>query len=292
MRLSVYQGYFSKIYGSEERRSIEQTIAFCRDSGFDTVAVSLGGKTPEANLILRENCEDEAKRLREYCDRLGVAVDQTHARYDFNKLSPEQFATDMIKTVRVSKLLGADTIAVHADTYYDPEYRFDFDTVRDTIYNIYAPMVEEARRQGVKIAMETLFEDRAPAGKRARFTSTVEELDAIVSKYNDPTVGICWDFGHARVVYGDSQFEQMKKVGHKIICTHVHDNLTKKDMHSLPFLGTTDWELGLKTLKEVGYGGDLTLELVYGCMPEELVLDYAKLCCKVGRYMVERFRQY
>lgn len=292
MNLSVYEGYFRKIYCSDEKRSIEQSIGLCRESGFDTVAVGLGGKTPEQNLILRDDHLGEAQRLREYCDGIGVSVDQTHARFDFKGMTCEQFVSDMIKSVKVSRILGAKSIAVHADTYYDPEYRFDFDTVRDIIYDIYAPMVEEAKKQGVKLAMETLFEDRAPAGKRARFTSTIEELDAIVSKYNDPIVGICWDFGHARVVYGDDQFEQMKKVGSKIISTHVHDNVSKKDIHSLPFLGGTDWEMGLKTLKEVGYEGDLTLELVYGCMPEELVLDYAKLCNKVGRYMVDRFLQY
>ncbi len=292
MRLSVYAGYFAKIYGSEERRSYEQSVALCRDSGFDAVAVGLGGKTPETNLILRDDYLTEAQKLREYCDNIGIAVDQTHARYDYKNMTNEQFVEYMIKTVKVSKILGASTIAVHADTYYDPEYRFDFDTVRDTIYEIYAPMVEEAKKQDVKVAMETLFEDRAPAGKRARFTSTIEELDAIVSKYNDPTVGICWDFGHARVVYGDDQFEQMKKVGSKIISTHVHDNVSKKDIHSLPFLGGTDWETGLRTLKEVGYEGDLTLELVYGCMPKELVPDYAKLCNKVGRYMINVFEKY
>ena len=289
MRLSVYEGYFRKIYGSTEKRSHEQAIVLCREGGFDTVAVGLGGKTAEDNLILRDDPLGEAQRLRDYCDGLGVAVEQTHARFDFKGMTREQFVADMIKTVQVSKLLGADTIAVHADTYYDPEYRFDFDTVRDVIYDIYAPMVEEAKKQGVRLAMETLFEDRAPAGKRARFTSTVEELDAIVSKYNDPIVGICWDFGHARVVYGDDQFEQMKRVGDKIISTHVHDNVSKKDVHSLPFLGGTDWETGLKTLKAVGYQGDLTLELVYGCMPEDLLPDYLKLCHKVGSYMVNVF---
>jgi sugar phosphate isomerase/epimerase len=140
--------------------------------------------------------------------------------------------------------------------------------------------------------METLFEDRAPTGQRARFTSYVDELNAIVFAYNTPSVGICWDFGHARVSYGAKQFEEMKNVGNKISSTHAHDNRQKKDLHLIPFLGDTDWELGLKTLKEVGYTGDLTFELGYGSFPEELITDYINLVYKIGKFMVDKFNNF
>lgn len=60
----------------------------------------------------------------------------------------------------------------------------------------------------------------------------------------------------------------------------------------MPFLGETDWELGMKTLKEVNYEGDLTFELVYGCLPQELVFDYIKLNHKVGQYLIDIFNKY
>lgn len=211
MRLSIDEGYFRKIYKSTEKKSFEESIKMCKSAGYDIVSFGLGGKTPDQSIILRENHIEEAKKARLFCDEIGISVNQTHARYDFNKLTESDFISQMIKTVEASKILGADNVVVHADTYYDDEYNFDFDKVLKIIYEIYAPMVEAAKKHDIKIAMETLFEDRAPKGKRARFTSYVDELDAIVSMYNDPIVGICWDFGHAKVSYGSKQFEQMKK---------------------------------------------------------------------------------
>lgn len=291
MQLSINHSYFQKQYQSTQRYGYEHSIKLCKDAGFDFIDFGLGGKTLDRNIILRDNPLKEAEAMRELCEKLGVSVNQTHARYDYKNLTPEEFERQLKQTVEVSKILGADCVVVHADTYYDTEFRFDFDTVLNTIYETYAPIVERAKKVGIKIAMETLFEDRAPQGKRARFTSYVDELDAIVSKFNDEAVGICWDFGHARVSHGPNQFEEMKKVGGKIISTHVHDNYQKKDLHLMPFLGETNWELGMKTLKEIGYNGHLTFEAVYGCMPDCLVMDYLKLWHKVGRYLADLFEK-
>ena len=289
MNLAANEGFFRKIYGSGERRQPEDAVKICKNCGFDNIDFGLTSASPEENLILRTRYTDEAKRVREYCDSIGVSIIQTHARYDFNRVGKEEFISEMIKTVEVSKILGADNVVVHADTYYDKEFRFEYNEVLNTIYDIYAPMVEAAKKHGVKIAMETLFEDRAPKGKRARFTSYVNELDDIVSKFGDPIVGICWDFGHARVSHGDEQFEEMRKVGDKIIATHVHDNHWSADMHLLPFEGDTDWNEGMKTLRKIGYSGALTFEMVYGCIPDELIPDYAAWCRKVGEYLISIF---
>ena len=289
MRLSINHSVFGKIYRSTERVPLEESIRRCRDAGFEAIDFSMAGNTPERNIILRDDPIAEAHKVRETCEKLGVVINQSHARYDYNKLTPEEFEQQLLTTVDAAKILGAECVVVHADTYYDKDYNFDFDTVLGAIYDTFAPIVDRAKGVGVKIAMETLFEDRAPQGKRARFTSLVDELDAIVSRFNDDTVGICWDFGHAKVSHGTHQFEEMKKVGSKIISTHVHDNYCSKDLHLMPFLGYIDWETGMKTLREVGYKGDLTFEAVYGCMPDHLVMDYLRLWHKVGEFLVDRF---
>jgi len=292
MRLSINEGYFRKIYGTTGLRDYLDSIKLCKAGGFDTIDFTLGKPAPEDNPILREDYLREAQRIRAYCDSLDMSVNQTHARLDYFKLAKEEYMAQMIKTVQVSSILGADCVVVHADTYRDPNGSFDFEKALRAIYEVYAPMVEEAKKQGIRIAMETMFESWAPKGKRARFTSYIEELDAIVSLYNDPVVGICWDFGHAGLSYADQQFEQMKKVGSKIIATHIHDNFQKADLHLMPFFGKTDWEQGMSVLKECGYQGDLTFELVFGALPEPLILDYVKLNYKFAQYLRSRFDAY
>lgn len=291
MKLSVNEGYFRKTR-TGPRRTAKQALDICCVGGFDTVDFGLCSADPAENPVLAADGAETARYLRDYCDTIGVAVDQTHAPYELQNLSAAQLREQLVRSVEISRILGAKTVVVHADTYYDKEYRFDFDTVLQTVYECYAPMVEAAEKADVRIAMETLFEDRAPQGKRARFTSLVEELTAIVGKFNTSAVGICWDFGHAGVVYGNGQFEKLRNVGDKVIATHVHDNMISRDLHMFPYSGQTDWETALRTLGEIGYTGSFTFELVYGCMPDELLADYARLLHKTGRFMVEEIEKY
>ena len=282
MKISVNESYFRRIYGGK-RRSDREAISLCREAGFDTVDFNLGDKTPEENIILRNNYVDDAKSLREYCDGMGIDIDQAHARFDYERIPSDDFTPQMKRTVEVAKILGVKNIVVHADSNWS---FFKEDTLRQ-IYDTYAPMVDAAKSAGVGIAMETLFENKTDT-RRRRFCSYVDELDAIVSKFNDPCVGICWDFGHAKVSYEERQFEMMRKVGSKITSTHVHDNYYDHDLHLPPFLGNTDWEEAIRALKDINYNGTFTLELVYGCMPEALMLDYAKFNHKIASYLVNR----
>ena len=55
----------------------------------------------------------------------------------------------------------------------------------------------------------------------------------------------------------------------------------------MPYFGGTNWEEAMSTLKGIGYNGSFTLELVYGCIPDELLPDYIKLFHKTGMYMLE-----
>ncbi len=290
MKLSINPGYFHKVYGGGFR-TVEDTIRLVKSFGFDTVDLSLGSTKPETNIIYRENYLEEAKKMRAFADSEGVEINQSHARFDYTRTSREDFMTDMLKTVDTSALLGVKTVVIHADTFYDKNGITEPDKVETFIYDTYAPMVERAEKKGIKIAMETLFDDgRAEGNKHCRYCSYIYELNSIVRRYNTDAVGICWDFGHARVVYGDDQFRMMRMVGDKIISTHVHDNYGS-DMHLYPFLGKTDWQEGLATLKKIGYSGAFTFEFVYGCLPEELLYDYGKIFYKTGKYMLEQIEK-
>ena len=65
-------------------------------------------------------------------------------------------------------------------------------------------------------------------------------------------------------------------MGKRIVCTHIHDNYYKKDLHLPPFMGEANWELLMKTLKEVGYQGNLTFELGYSTLENRLLASFMK----------------
>ena len=135
-----------------------------------------------------------------------------------------------------------------------------------------------------KSPIENLF-DRDD-GIRTRFTSYIEEQKAIIDKFNDPCVTACWDFGHGQVSYGDKHLEALKELGNIVTCTHVHDNIYQTDLHHNIFLGNANWEEIVAYLKESGYKGKFTFEMVYGCFPDEFVQKYMDLFYETGNYLV------
>ncbi len=292
MLLSVNNGYFYK-KDSGKTRTLEETLKLVKDFGFDATDIGLGGTNPERNIIYRENFLDEAKKVREYADSIGLLVDQSHARFDFTRTSVEEYKSDMLKTVEASAVLGVRNIVIHADTYYEKCGIQDAKAVCDIIYDIHAPMVELAKKRGVNIACENLFDDyRAPNNLHCRFCSRFDELMMMVERFNSDNVGVCWDFGHGRCSFGDDfSLGYLEKVGDRLIATHVHDNVYGKDIHSLPYLGGTDWTKALDILKRIKYKGAFTFELVYGHIPEALIEDFGRLFAKTGRYMIEQIEK-
>ncbi len=292
MLLSVNNGYFYKKDGGNYR-TLEETLSLVKNVGFDATDIGFGGLSPERNIILRDNYLDEAKKVREYADSIGLLINQSHARFDFTRNSKEEFMADMLKTAEACAILGVENIVIHADTYYEKRGIQDAKEVCDIIYDIYAPMVEYAKKTGVNIACENLFDDyRAPNNLHCRFCSRFDELMMMVERFNSDNVGVCWDFGHGRCSFGDDYaLEYLERVGDKLIATHVHDNVYGNDIHSLPYLGGTDWTRALDILRRINYKGAFTFELVYGGIPDALMEDFGRLFAKTGRYMIDRIEK-
>ena len=117
-------------------------------------------------------------------------------------------------------------------------------------------LVEHARAKGVKVAFEN--------------TEGEEYLAALMRAFDaDPVVGFCWDTGH-EMCYNHSQ-DMTALYGHKLICTHLNDNLGIRDingeitfiddLHLLPFDGIADWDGIAARLRKCGFDGTLTFEL-------------------------------
>jgi len=271
-------------------RSQKESLKLLRDSGYDTADFGMFHLISEGEKYGRVKWIAEH---REYCEQIGIKINQTHPPFYEGRPMPDGFAERLLECVDDSAALGADCMVVHPDTWYKENYvQWDPEEVLNTIYEVLAPVVERAEKRGIKIAMEFMHEWLGSFYHRMRFSSNIEELDAIVSKFNSDTVGVCWDFGHAAMAYKQEQFKYMRRMKSKIIATHVHDNIFKYDNHNLPYHGYIDWEDGLKTLAELGYEGDLTFEIGYCHMPDELVHNFLRFSHEIGEYMKARFEAY
>ena len=289
MRISINEDYYRNRPNSE-RRSQMESLKILKESGFDTADFGMFHLVSEGEQFGREKW---IKEHREYCDKIGIKINQSHPPFFEGRPMPEGFVERLLQCVDDTAILGGDLIVIHPDTWYEEKYvQWDFDVVLNTIYDVLAPVVERAEKVGIKVAMEFMHEWLGNHYHRMRFSSNIEELDAIVGKFNCDTVGVCWDFGHAAMAYKQDQLKYMKKMKSKIIATHVHDNIFKYDNHNIPYQGNINWDEGLRTLAEVGYEGDFTFEIGYGGLPDELVHDSLRYTHKVGEYMVAKFENF
>ena len=183
--------------------------------------------------------------------------------------------------MRISGALGVKWAVVHPVEYETlddellPEKSLEYNK------KIYGPVVELASSLGVGIAFENMAD---PEGRR--FGVSSNELISIMEAFNDPMVGICWDFGHANRVF-KNQIPQLKAVAPYLRATHVDDNVGKDDLHLLPFLGTIDWRRIMPLLKEIGYEGCFNYELsTCKRMPEAMLDPTVKYIYEMGRYLL------
>ena len=152
------------------------------------------------------------------------------------------------------------------------------------------PLVEEAERLGVRIALEN--------------TEGEEYLAALMNAFRgSDAVGFCWDSGH-ELCYNHGR-DMLALYGDRLICTHLNDNLgvsdyhgqitPRDDLHLLPFDGIADWPGIARRLNRHGYRDVLTFELntvskrgrhendAYGRMsPEEYLTQAYMRACRVA----------
>ena len=111
-----------------------------------------------------------------------------------------------------------------------------------------------------------------------------------MERYGDrDSVGFCWDTGH-EMCYNHSK-DLLADFGHKLVCTHINDNLGIKDpdgkifwhddLHLLPFDGIGDWQGVADRLDKWNYTGEMTFELTTASKPNRHENDvYAQMDIK------------
>ena len=260
MNFGINPSYFTKRYGEESPLSLESAIALCEKHGFTALLLSASMPT------------ERAKAVRAYLDTTRAYAHQTHLPYfRYEKdVDYEAVKKRLLSCAESSYILGADIMVAHADEFdfsaqeYTPARAHEFNR------RLFDGVVDFAVGHGMRVAFENVFEDMSVP----RHTSRAEELLAFVEDFKTDKVGVCFDFGHAKMQYPDTYAEALDSLADKVICTHLHDNYYGKDLHSAPFLGNTNFDMLMKIYKRKCPCVPLTLELVYGTLPKTLHESY------------------
>ncbi len=278
------------------------SIAMCRECGFEVIDLNFCSAVNKKSSfpLATDNWEAYIDQLGEAGAKYGVTFNQSHAPYDSNlrradrpmtEEETEWYYESVRRAIVASGRLGVKWVITHAQTDVLGD-EMGFEQNIKTNLEFYAPLVEWAKQNGTGIAIENMAEFN-PAKTKHRFTAVVEEQIAIIDALADPDVRACWDFGHAQQVYRD-QLVPLKKLGSRLVATHVQECDGKNDDHFLPFIrGTTPWEKIMSYFKESGYPGDFTYEIhgFFHRIPDELRVRAGKFAYEVGQYLIELYNK-
>lgn len=268
-------------------RTIDERIKLCVDAGFKILDYAV--------CELNDDWKAEIDTITNAAAKYGAVIEQSHAPYNFYAKKPlDVYQKELDRSIEAAIRMGVKYLVFHADEYHAPAGKpYNSNDALNQVYNILSPCIEKTIKGGVKVALETVFEDntlKPKDGERMHFCGDINELIALTDKFNDPMVGCCWDSGHTKLCAGnDGHVDALRRLGSRIICTHIHDNYYGKDLHLPPFMGDANWEELMPTLKEIGYKGSLTFELVYGNLPNEQISEYLSQLYKTGLLLNKMF---
>lgn len=265
----------------------------CKAAGFDVVDMNFCPMRRGLTNFVRDDWMESLSRVKEAADELGLTFSQSHLPIypDLNagplESDPAFYPLFMEYTRRA--VIGSGTLGVKwavAHPYTDTR-NSQYDNAASLKMNLdfYRPIVELAKENGVGIAFENMLENQQPAVKR-RFCSVADELIHLVDAFNDPAVGVCWDFGHGNTVYADQELA-LRMIGKRLKATHVAENKGAYDSHTAPFVeGSVNWEKLMPLLTEIGYEGDLTFEIqsMTNHLPDLFKDKVARFCFHIGQY--------
>ncbi len=287
MRLSIESYGPQKVFG--EKEGLKQI----RDAGFDCVDYSFYYR-PDTDPFFGENSVEYAKEIRAYLDEIGLVCNQAHAPFavEYNDPFDESFFPyrAIVRSMEAAAILGAKAIVVHAVGIRDASAR----QIEDYNYNYYKTLEPYAQKFGIRIAVENLFNtDKKRNSYENRRLGTPELLNRMLERLDSEWFTACVDLGHASMTgFEPEEFLRDVTPG-QVTCLHVQDNDYRGDRHQLPFMCDLNWSEIMKTLKEIGYEGELTFEIFKYLtkMPKPLFSDALVFAEKVGRYLIHLWEQ-
>ncbi|MFO0991479.1 MAG: sugar phosphate isomerase/epimerase family protein [Hyphomicrobiales bacterium] len=223
---------------------LETTLARISKLGYESIEIS-GEPTQYETKATR-------KALKDYKIRCWGSVTLTLADRNLAAKNPKQRAAtvDYMKSVitMVSELEGEIITLVPAtvgkitpDSSPEQEWQWLIEGVKECY--------EHGKKKGVRIAIEPLNRFETYILNRADQALALAEAVG-------PDCGVCLDAFHLNIEDED-MYASIRKAGKRLYDFHVADN-----NRMAPGQGALDWKKIVKTLKDTGYDGALTVEFV------------------------------
>ena len=285
MKLSIDHVAICHMYG------MENGLRMIKEAGFDNIDYAFL-RFDRKDVLFPKNFPETMKQTAELLKETGLGCNQTHSPIPVSygpktihfgetlDLSNMHFA-DMVHTLEATALLGAKQSVFHGLAVPcggDSEQYMDFN------YKYFKALEPYAEEYGVKIGIENL---EKTSGNLYRAKWQNELLDRLDSSRFYALV----DLGHAAAseTTPDEHLREIKRG--RVQGLHFHDFNTV-EAHVTPGLGVTDWDKVAEALAEIGYEGDLTMEVTtHRKFPKSLIPTAFKLTAEAGKAFVRKFEK-
>ena len=276
--------------------SYKEAIRLISEAGFDAFDFSLTLLNTDPNHIFNtDKYLEEAQKLREYADSIGIVCNQAHAPFHSSYGVPEKderMFNLIVRSMEIAAVLGAKIIVVHPKQHL--EYADNVDELFRLNVEFYNRLIPYCEKYNIQVATENMWQYNQASGAITDSTcSRAWEFNKYIDSLNSKWITGCLDLGHASLVTKDiSKF--IKDMGNKRInALHVHDTNLHNDSHTIPFLESMDYITIAKTLGEIDYKGDFTYEVNYfmANKPVELIPASLKYACEIGRFLINQIER-
>ena len=119
-------------------------------------------------------------------------------------------------------------------------------------------------------------------------TTYDDDLCKIVDAFKSDKIAVCWDTSHANLMPFD-QADVIRKLGKRIVQTHLGSNYKERDDHALPIFGNVNWKNVMGAFNDIGYRYELNLEAVP--VEKTFVPTYMKLAFESVTMLKEIFEE-
>ncbi len=281
--------------GLQDRFSIEKIIEMIAKAGFD--AVDFDDIAVETE-VWQSSYKEYARHLKDVAQSFGISFSQAHAPIVSSILGEYNgnlnLAVDRIKrSVEFAALLGADNVVVHP--IQDPKFATQSEHIFEKNMKFFSQFVPVAEDFGIKIAIENMVMATLDGTrKRDGVCADPGEFKRYIDFLGSKNVTGCLDFGHSALSGREPQ-DMLRAMGSDYIkSVHIHDNDFIHDSHQLPCTMRMNWDEICKSMADIGYSGDFTLEsiLFYNKMPDDAIPDAFRLMYTVSKSLVDKIEGY
>ena len=243
-----------QFYDAWKYRGIDGGIKTIKEAGFD--AIDMSYYYDAAEFFLGDDYIEKAEEVKKALKKYNLKCRQAHAPIEcYYNMEQNDASIEYVRLKRAIEsagIIGINHIVVEGIEVPAPHASY---LNLDYNYNFYKKLEPLCEKHNVIIAVENL---------RKSFTYP-DLMNEIIRRLNSPWFKALVDVGHTWVRADMQPGEYIRSLDSGIICgLHVHDTHGIRqgvDEHLLPWSAEIDFDDLMKALKEVGYKGDLTLEI-------------------------------